>query len=154
MASRSALKMAALLVLALFAGQLLMATPTVAIPGDTTCTDPTKCNIECFRIEFAKCIIFPRGFPIAAFCEGFAFARCSVGCKYWSEMKSNTTRVWCMRMHLTCVSTIFPCLWSLSHVPYFWVIVHLCISLYFQSPRCHTSFYVITLTDLSVCIMK
>jgi hypothetical protein len=78
MASSSALKMAALLMLALFAGQLLMATPTAAGADDEkTCLANSKCNIECFRFEFVKCFDdYVK--PDNAFCIGVAYGFCTL----------------------------------------------------------------------------
>jgi hypothetical protein len=99
MASSSALKMATLLVLALFAGQLLMAVPTLAfLPGfgDTTCffSDPTCINPfvlplknACFSVAYLECIKLPYAIIpehpdfTVTFCKGVAFAYCNGDCK-------------------------------------------------------------------------
>ena len=83
MASSSVLKMAAIFVLAVFAGQALMATPAMAEGlgyrhnllekyDETQCRGYATCNIVCFYQVFQVCIIYS---PVA-FCNTWAFGFC------------------------------------------------------------------------------
>jgi hypothetical protein len=77
MASNQVFKMAALLMLALFAGQLLMATPAMAGIGEATCLKyPAKCSIICFVEAYKKCM----STYFVEVCEGVAFGVCSGSC--------------------------------------------------------------------------
>ena len=83
MASSSVLKMAAVFMLALFAGQALMATPVMAEEvgnrhnllekyDETQCRGYATCNIVCFYQVFQVCIIYS---PVAL-CNTWAFEFC------------------------------------------------------------------------------
>ena len=83
MASSSVLKMAAVFMLSLFAGQALMATPATAEGlgnrhnllekyDETQCRGYATCNIVCFYQVFQVCIIYS---PVA-FCNTWAFGFC------------------------------------------------------------------------------
>jgi hypothetical protein len=84
MASSSVFKMATVFILALFAGQLLMATPTAAdgignrrnlydVPAQK-CGGFGKCDTFCFAAKYKLCIIDPT--CTVAFCESKAFKLC------------------------------------------------------------------------------
>ena len=82
MASSSVLKMAAALMLALFAGQLLMAAPTTGAysgpPMDLEqCNRPPAgytCKIVCFKAEFAVCVAKLLSFD----CKVYAINTCKL----------------------------------------------------------------------------
>jgi hypothetical protein len=78
MATSSVLKMAAILMLAMFAGQLLMATPTLAGLAET-CTSANSCDITCFYLAYAQCT--EHLFVPLVHCEAFAIGSCRGNCK-------------------------------------------------------------------------
>jgi hypothetical protein len=81
MASSSVLKMAAVLVLALFTVQLLMATPAAAygsVPMDASICNTIpgfRCKDGCFGVQYAFCYEFPTLFVQ---CNVYAFGVCQI----------------------------------------------------------------------------
>nr|CAB3457027.1 unnamed protein product [Digitaria exilis] len=65
MASNSALKTAVVLMIVLFAGQLLVATPVAAdadgrllqglVPSASGLCDPSSCSVSCFEVCITEC---------------------------------------------------------------------------------------------------
>ena len=136
MASSSVPKMAAVFMLALFAGQALMATLATAEGlgnrhnllekyDETQCRGYATCNIVCFYQVFQVCIIYS---PVAL-CNTWAFEFCKDK-RYWGINSSAAPFGMHAQLHeqlASSVSTIVPWLLALCVAR-----VLICSSLYFQ----------------------